>query len=96
MYQADIHNYPACVTSIGYSAFYGCTRLISALILSSTIITIQGDTFRECSSLVFIVIPSSVSSIESYAFDSYTALTNVTFAGSNTAVYYYRYDSETY
>ena len=63
---------PNNVTSIGNSAFYGCTGLTSITIPSS-VTRIGRSTFYECTGLTSIMIPSSVTSIDSWAFDGWTS-----------------------
>ena len=55
---------PDGVTSIGGSAFSGCTSL-SKVDLPKTLTTIEAGTFRDCTSLKEIVIPDSVTEIRS-------------------------------
>ena len=64
-------------TSIGDSAFSGCSGLISATI-SSSVTSIGEDAFYKCSKLTSITIPDSVTSIGSYAFRDCSSLTTVT------------------
>jgi len=71
-------------TSIGDSAFYGCTGLTSVTIPSS-ITTIQYESFRGCTGLTSITIPSSVTSIGYYVFSGCSGLTSVTFQGTITS-----------
>ena len=67
---------PNSVTSIGNSAFYGCSELTSIEIPNS--VTSIGDSaFSECYSLTSIEIPNSVSSIGNSAFSSCYSLTNI-------------------
>ena len=64
------------VTSIGRSAFYGCTGLTSITIPSS-VTSIGSNAFSGCTGLTSITIPSSVTSIGGYAFYNCTGLTSV-------------------
>ena len=61
-------------TSIGASAFEGCTSLTDIEYkggpTSSNLETIGNSAFRDCSSLVTVVIPHKVTSIGSHAFSS--------------------------
>ena len=66
---AEIRNSVAgCeVTSIGKSAFWGCSSLTS-LNIPSSVTSIGSQAFSYCSSLTSINIPSSVTSIGELAF----------------------------
>ena len=69
------------VTSIGDSAFRGCSGLTSVTIPSG--VTSIGDSaFFGCSGLTSVTIPSSVTSIADSAFWSCTGLTSVYFEGN--------------
>ena len=67
---------PNSVTSIGSSAFGGCTGLTSVTIPNS-VTSIGGSAFSGCSGLTSVTIPNSVTSIGEYAFDGCTGLTSV-------------------
>lgn len=56
---------PSNLTSIGASAFEGCSYLSSEIVLPSTVTSVGGLAFMDCSRLYKLVIPSSVSSITS-------------------------------
>ena len=73
------------VTSIGNSAFSGCTNLTSVKIGNS--VTSIGDyAFDYCTGLTSIAIPNSVTSIGNFAFNSCTGLTSVTIPDSVTSI----------
>ena len=67
---------PNSVTSIGKSAFYGCTGLISVTIPNS-VTSIEYCAFEGCTGLTSIIIPENVISIGAGAF-GYTGLNTVT------------------
>ena len=69
------------VTSIGSSAFEGCTGLTSITIPSS-VTSIEYDAFFGCTGLTSITIPSSVTSIGVWAFFGCTGLTSITIPSS--------------
>ena len=73
------------VTSIGSSAFEGCSGLTSVTIPDS--VTSIGDrAFYGCSGLTRVTIPDSVTSIGSSAFSGCTGLTSVTISDSVTSI----------
>ena len=76
---------PTCVTSIGDSAFFGCSSLSDIVILDS--VTSIGDcAFSYCSSLSNIVIPDSVTSIGDSAFSGCSSLSNIVIPNSVTSI----------
>ena len=64
---------PDQLTSIGYSAFYGCTSL-ALTSLPSGITSIEYSTFEGCTSLALTSLPSGITSIGYRAFKGCTSL----------------------
>lgn len=69
------------ITSIGSSAFSGCTSLKKVNIPDS-VTTIKNNAFAYCSSLDYIYIPKSVTSIQYYAFKNCSSLKSIIIANS--------------
>ena len=65
------------VTSIGWSAFEGCTGL-SSIVIPNSVTYIGMGAFSECSNLTSITIPNGVTSIGDGAFAGCTNLTTAT------------------
>ena len=76
---------PNSVTSIGYSAFFGCSDLTSVTIPNS-VTSIGGGAFQGCSGLTSVDIPNSVTSIGYSAFQGCSGLTSVTIPNSVTSI----------
>jgi len=76
---------PNSVTSIGSSAFYGCSSLASVTIPNS-VTSIGGYAFSGCSGLASVTIPNSVTSIGGSAFSGCSGLASVTIPNSVTSI----------
>ena len=70
------------MTSIGESAFRGCTGLTSVTIPNS-VTSIGGGAFAYCTGLTSVTISDSVTSIDYDAFYGCTGLTSITVSGGN-------------
>ena len=81
----EAYDIPSSVTSIGNSAFSGCSSLASITIPSS-VTSIGNSAFSGCSSLASITIPSSVTSIGSSAFSGCSSLASITIPTSVTNI----------
>ncbi|MCQ2449859.1 MAG: leucine-rich repeat domain-containing protein, partial [Clostridia bacterium] len=75
------------VTTIGYSAFRGCTGLTSITIPDS-VTTIGEQAFDGCTGLTSVTIGNSVTTIGDYAFYDCTGLTSITIGNSVTTIGY--------
>ena len=73
------------VTSIGWSAFCGCTGLTSTTIPDG-VTSIGVNAFSDCTGLTSITIPDSVTSIGNGAFHGCTGLTSITIPDSVTSI----------
>ena len=68
MYKLTSVTIPNSVTSIGNSAFYGCSGLTS-VIIGNSVTSIGNSAFYGCSGLTSVTIPGSVTSIGTSAFN---------------------------
>jgi hypothetical protein len=82
---ADRYTIPDGATSIGGSAFCGCTSLASVEI-GDGLTSIGSSAFYGCDSLVSIGIPDSVSDIGYYAFSDCTSLARISIPDSVTNI----------
>ena len=73
------------VTSIGESAFRGCSGLTSVTIPTS-VTSIGERAFEHCKGLTSMTIPNSVTSIGRYALNNCSGLTSVTIGNSVTSI----------
>ena len=72
-------------TSIGNSAFFGKTQIIS-VIIGNSVTSISSFAFTSCTSLTSITIPNSVITIAGQTFKNCTALTSITIPNSVTSI----------
>jgi len=76
---------PNVFTSIGNSAFYGCTNLTSCTI-GNSVTSIGDNAFYNCNRLTSIDIPSSVTSIGTRAFWGCSSITSCTIGSGVTNI----------
>ena len=76
---------PDSVTSIGYSAFKGCSSLTS-ITIPDCVTYIGKEAFSGCNRLTSITIPDGVTSIGGSAFSGCSSLTSITIPDSVTSI----------
>ena len=76
---------PNEITSIGNSAFSGCSGLTN-VVLPEGVTEISRDAFSNCNGLTSVTIPNSITSIGVYAFGSCTNLTSLIIPNSVTTI----------
>ena len=81
---------PNSVTSIGYSAFSGCSGLTSITIPNS-VTSIGTEAFYNCHGLTSVTIGNSVTTIGEFAFWDCSGLTSITIPNSVTSIGYYAF-----
>lgn len=74
---------PGTVTTIGFSAFYGCSGM-TAITIPESVTVIEISAFSDCDGMTAITIPDSVTTIGNSAFFDCDGLTSVMF-GSRVA-----------
>ena len=84
---------PNSVTSIGNSAFYGCTGL-TAVTIPNSVTNIGNCAFENCTGLTSVTIPNSVTRIGKQAFRNCSGLTSVTSLATTPPACPYYYLSE--
>lgn len=78
---------PNSVTSIGSSAFAGCSSLTSLTFEEDSILTSLVDhAFTSCNRLTSITLPDSVTSIGNYVFSNCSSLTSIIIPNSTTSI----------
>ncbi len=75
---------PKGVTSIGWSAFKGCSGL-TGITIPNGVRRIGDSAFYGCKSLTSVTLPNSVTGIDSFAFES-SGLTSITIPNSVTGI----------
>lgn len=78
-------NFSDSLTSIGSSAFVGCTS-VTSINFPDSFTSIEGGAFQDCSSLTSIDLPDSLTSIGDYAFSLCKSLTSIKLPGGVTSI----------
>ncbi len=79
--------FPSTLTTIGQSAFYGCTGLTGEVVFPEGVTTIGCESFRGCTGVTSIKLPSTLTTIDQQAFDG-TGLTALELPKSVTKIDY--------
>ena len=85
MANLEVITLPKGMTSIGGSAFKGCTALTS-ISLPEKVTSIGSSAFFGCAALTSISLPKGVTSIGSYAFSGCAALTSISLPDGVTSI----------
>ena len=81
---------PSAVTSIGVSAFEGCTNIVN-IIMPEGVARIGDYAFSSCTNLASINIPTTVTSIGWFSFQNCTGLTYMIIPDSVTSMGYFAF-----
>ena len=92
-YELTINNIPLSVTSLGDYAFSGCSKLSTNLTIPSSIKTIGGGVFQDCSSLVNVIIRNGITLIDAYAFSGCSNLETISIPESVTSLGQFAFQS---
>ena len=76
---------PSSVTSIKFSAFFGCNNLTS-VVISEGVTSIAAMAFAHCDNLKSVKIPSTITSLEGNEFRSCSSLVNVELSEGLTSI----------
>jgi BspA type Leucine rich repeat region (6 copies) len=79
------YSLPYGVTTIGPTAFRGCTGLTIVLVPSS-VTGVGSNAFRNCTGLTDVIVPSNVTSLSSYTFSGCVSLVSITLPSSLTSI----------
>ena len=83
--KANTYTVPNSVTTIGVSAFQGCSGLTSVIIPNS-VKKIEYSAFMYCTGLTSVTIPNSITSIKSSTFQDCSSLTSIAIPNSVTTI----------
>jgi hypothetical protein len=83
--KSGTYSIPASVTSIGYNAFSGCTKLTSVT-MPDSVTNISDYGFQECTGLTNIILAKGIATMGNSVFFSCTSLTNIMLPESLTRI----------